>query len=164
MATYRHGLRASKLIARRWDQIDLKVSTIQVSRLKHGSSSSHLPCCPELRALRVLKREQLDTVPLYLGHKNISTRCVIRNCRRAGLEITGRIECHWPQTPPTARAAISAGDSFARERAKSLRGCRAGLLLKCGEPLAERIDIGVLLLDRIDLALLRSQLRVLRLE
>jgi len=38
------------------------------------------------------------------------------------------------------------------------------LLLKCGEPLAERIDAGVLLLEGINLALLRGQLLVLRLQ
>src|SRR5205823_14588710 len=37
MMAYRHGLRASELIALRWDQIDLKAGTVHVSRLKHGS-------------------------------------------------------------------------------------------------------------------------------
>ena len=41
---------------------------------------------------------------------------------------------------------------------KSLRGCCANLLLKCGEPLAERIDAGVLLPERINLTLLRGYL------
>jgi type 1 fimbriae regulatory protein FimB/type 1 fimbriae regulatory protein FimE len=34
---YRHGLRASELIALRWDQVDLKAGTLHVARLKHGS-------------------------------------------------------------------------------------------------------------------------------
>ena len=42
--------------------------------------------------------------------------------------------------------------------------CRLGLTLKRGESLAERIDTGVLLLERINLALLRGKLPVLRLQ
>ena len=53
---------------------------------------------------------------------------------------------------------------FSGERAKSLRGRNAYLLLKCREPLAERIETSVLLLERIDLALLRGKLLVLRLQ
>ena len=53
---------------------------------------------------------------------------------------------------------------FAGEQAKALRVRRMGLLFKRGEPLAERIDADVLLLKRIDLALLRGYLLVLRLH
>jgi integrase len=60
---YRHGLRASELIALRWDQIDLKVGTLHVARLKHGSPSTHPLRGPELRVLRAWKREQGDTMP-----------------------------------------------------------------------------------------------------
>ncbi len=41
MIAYRHGFRASELIALRWDQIDLKAGTLHVARLKHGSPSTH---------------------------------------------------------------------------------------------------------------------------
>ena len=44
MIAYRHGLRASELIALRWDQIDLKASLLHVARLKHGSPSTHKLC------------------------------------------------------------------------------------------------------------------------
>ncbi len=60
MMAYRHGLRASELIALRWDQIDLKPGTLHVARLKHGSPSTHPPRGPELRSLRAWKREQHD--------------------------------------------------------------------------------------------------------
>jgi hypothetical protein len=53
---------------------------------------------------------------------------------------------------------------FAGEQAKALRVRRMGLLFKRGEPLAERIDAGVLLLERVELALLRSELLVLGLQ
>jgi type 1 fimbriae regulatory protein FimB/type 1 fimbriae regulatory protein FimE len=63
MMAYRHGLRASELIALRWDQIDLKAGTLHVARLKHGSHSTHPLRGPELRALRAWKREQGDATP-----------------------------------------------------------------------------------------------------
>jgi type 1 fimbriae regulatory protein FimB/type 1 fimbriae regulatory protein FimE len=63
MMAYRHGFRASELIALRWDQIDLKAGTLHVARLKHGSPSTHPLRGPELRALRAWKREQGEATP-----------------------------------------------------------------------------------------------------
>jgi len=63
MMAYRHGFRASELIALRWDQIDLKAGMLHVARLKHGSPSTHPLRGPELRTLRAWKREQGDTTP-----------------------------------------------------------------------------------------------------
>jgi integrase len=60
---YRHGLRASELIALRWEQIDLKAGLLHVVRLKHGSPSTHPLRGPELRALRAWKRAQGDATP-----------------------------------------------------------------------------------------------------
>src|SRR5262249_7216878 len=58
MLAYRHGLRASELIAVRWDQIDFKAGTLHVNRLTHGSPSTHPIRGPELRLLRQWQREQ----------------------------------------------------------------------------------------------------------
>jgi type 1 fimbriae regulatory protein FimB/type 1 fimbriae regulatory protein FimE len=63
MMAYRHGFRASELIALRWEQIDLKAGTVHVSRIKHGKKSTHPLRGPELRALRAWKREQPETAP-----------------------------------------------------------------------------------------------------
>jgi integrase len=63
MTAYRHALRASELIALRWDQIDLKAGTLHVVRLKHGSPSTHPLRGPELRALRAWKRKQGGSAP-----------------------------------------------------------------------------------------------------
>ena len=57
LMAYRHGLRASELIALRWDQVDLKAGTLHVARLKNGSPSTHPLRGPELRALRAWKRK-----------------------------------------------------------------------------------------------------------
>lgn len=61
LLAYRHGLRASELIALRWDQIDLDAGLLHVSRLKHGTASTHPIRGPELRALRAWRREQDGT-------------------------------------------------------------------------------------------------------
>src|SRR5262249_2074050 len=63
MIAYRHGLRASELIALPWDQIDLKASLLRVARLKHGSPSTHPLRGPELRAMRSRHRYQGDATP-----------------------------------------------------------------------------------------------------
>lgn len=63
MMAYRHGLRASELIALRWEQIDLKTGLLHVVRLKHGSPSTHPLRGPELRALRAWRRAQGDATP-----------------------------------------------------------------------------------------------------
>ena len=69
MMAYRHGLRASELIALRWDQIDLKAGLLHVARLKHGSPSTHPLRGPELRALRSLEAaaRRRDAVCVYLA-------------------------------------------------------------------------------------------------
>ena len=61
LLAYRHGLRASELIALRWDQVDLDAGLLHVSRLKHGTASTHPIRGPELRALRAWRREQGGT-------------------------------------------------------------------------------------------------------
>ncbi len=60
LIAFRHGLRVSELVALRWDQVDLKRSTLHVNRLKNGVDSVHPLRGPELRALRKLKREYPD--------------------------------------------------------------------------------------------------------
>ena len=61
LIAYRHGLRASELIALRWDQVDLRAGKVHVNRLKNGSDSVHPLRGPELRALRRLKRDYPDS-------------------------------------------------------------------------------------------------------
>src|ERR1700752_3716883 len=58
MLAYRHGLRASELIASRWDQINFKGGTIYINRLKNGSPSTHPIRGPEIRLLHAWQNEQ----------------------------------------------------------------------------------------------------------
>jgi integrase len=63
MMTYRHGLRASGVVALRWDQIDLKAHHMYVARRKNGSPSTHPLRGLELRALRAWRRQQDEMAP-----------------------------------------------------------------------------------------------------
>jgi type 1 fimbriae regulatory protein FimB/type 1 fimbriae regulatory protein FimE len=58
MLGFRHGLRASEIIALRWDHVDLKAGTLHVTRLKHGSASTHELRGPETRLLHGWQRVQ----------------------------------------------------------------------------------------------------------
>ena len=61
LIAYRHGLRASELCALRWDQVDLERGLVHVRRLKNGTPSVHPMGGIEIRALRPLKREQIES-------------------------------------------------------------------------------------------------------
>lgn len=54
LLAYRHGLRASELVALHWAQIDLRQGRLHVNRAKAGIESVHPLHGPELRALRPL--------------------------------------------------------------------------------------------------------------
>jgi integrase len=53
----RHGLRASELVALRWDDIDLAMGRLHVRRAKSGDANVHPISARESRALRKLLRE-----------------------------------------------------------------------------------------------------------
>ena len=57
LIAYRHGLRASELVALRWDDIDFRTGKLHVRRSKGGTASVHPIGGRELRALRRLQRE-----------------------------------------------------------------------------------------------------------
>ena len=82
----RHGLRASELVALRWDQVDLAGGLLLVTRLKHGVSSTHPLQGWELRALRALKREAGDARFVFMGERGPLTRAWLqRLVERAGI-------------------------------------------------------------------------------
>lgn len=69
LLAYRHGLRVSELIALRWSQIDLKQGLIHVTRRKNGINSTHPLFGPELRALRQLKRENMQIDYVFMTER-----------------------------------------------------------------------------------------------
>jgi integrase len=56
LLAYRHGLRASELVALEWSQIDFPGAALHVRRVKQGSPAVHPLRGDELRALRRLLR------------------------------------------------------------------------------------------------------------
>ncbi|MBF6558617.1 MAG: tyrosine-type recombinase/integrase [Acidimicrobiales bacterium] len=54
LLAYTHALRVSELIRIRWDQVDLKVSTIHIKRLKGSVSGTHPLRRVEVQALKKL--------------------------------------------------------------------------------------------------------------
>ena len=69
LIAYRHGLRASELVALRWDDIDFQTGKLHVRRAKGGTASVHPIGGRELRALRRLKREAPASVYLFVSER-----------------------------------------------------------------------------------------------
>ena len=69
LLAYRHGLRVSELCALKWNQIDFKQSLIHINRIKNGVASVHPVRGPELRALRKLKRETVQSSYLFVTER-----------------------------------------------------------------------------------------------
>ena len=72
LLAYRHGLRASELVALRWDDIDFQTGKLHVRRAKGGMASVHPLGGKELRALRRLQRETPEgarTVHVFVSER-----------------------------------------------------------------------------------------------
>lgn len=69
LMAYRHGLRVSELCALRWNHIDFAQGLLHVNRLKHGTPSVHPLRGPELRALRKLKRESVESPYMFMTER-----------------------------------------------------------------------------------------------
>src|SRR5262245_61842899 len=72
LLAYRHGLRASELVALRWDDIEFQTGRLHVRRVKGGQASGHPLGGKELRALRKLQRETLEgqrTVHVFVSER-----------------------------------------------------------------------------------------------
>jgi integrase len=94
LIAYRHGLRASELVALRWDDIDLTTGRLHVRRAKGGLTSVHPIGAKESRALRRLQRETQTPSPYVFVSE-----------RGAPLSVAGYQRM-------VARAGESAGFSF----------------------------------------------------
>jgi integrase len=87
LVAYRHGLRASELVALRWDDVDLTTGRLHVRRAKGGDASVHPISAPESRALRKLLREAPTSPYVFISE------------RRAPLSAAGyqRMVARWPR-------------------------------------------------------------------
>lgn len=88
LIAYRHGLRVSELIALRWDQIDLTQGLLHVARSKNGTPSTHPVRGPEIRALRRVQRDYLDTPYVFVTERKgpLTASAVRKIITRAGVK------------------------------------------------------------------------------
>jgi type 1 fimbriae regulatory protein FimB/type 1 fimbriae regulatory protein FimE len=69
LIAYRHGLRASELVALRWDDIDFQTGKLHVRRAKGGMASVHPIGGTELRALRKLQRDAKGAIHVFASER-----------------------------------------------------------------------------------------------
>ena len=96
LVAYRHGLRASELVALRWDDIDLATGRLHVRRAKSGDASVHPISARESRALRKLLREAPTSPYVFISERRapLSAAGYQRMVARAGVaaKFTGRAD------------------------------------------------------------------------
>jgi integrase len=74
LIAYRHGLRASELVALRWDDLDLTTGRLHVRRAKYGAPSVHPIGARESRALRKLQRDRIAAGTMRSPYVFVSER------------------------------------------------------------------------------------------
>lgn len=86
LIAYTHGLRASELVALRWDQVDLKALTIYIKRSKGSTSGTHPLRKVERDALKKLATDRRGLVFRSERGEGISVRAFHAIVARAGTE------------------------------------------------------------------------------
>jgi integrase len=86
LIAYRHGLRASEVVALRWDDIELATGKLHVRRAKGGAASVHPIGAKESRALRRLQREATTSPYVFVSERGspLSVAGYQRMVARAG--------------------------------------------------------------------------------
>ncbi len=69
LVAYRHGLRASEVCGLRWDQIELNSGRLHVRRAKGGIDNVHPLSGREIRALRQLRRENMESRYVFVTER-----------------------------------------------------------------------------------------------
>lgn len=69
LLAYRHGLRASELVALEWSAIDFKGATIAIRRAKGGLTTEHPLRAVELRLLGRLRKESPDATYVLMTER-----------------------------------------------------------------------------------------------
>ena len=74
LIAYRHGLRASEVVALRWDDIELASGRMHARRAKGGAASVHPIGARESRALRRLQRDMIAAGTMASPYVFVSER------------------------------------------------------------------------------------------
>ena len=69
LIAFRHGLRPAEACALRWDMIDFGQGLLHVRRVKNGTPSVQPLGGGELRALRKLKREEIESRFVFMTER-----------------------------------------------------------------------------------------------
>ena len=88
LLAYRHALRISELVALRWEHTDLKQGLLHIHWVKNGTPGVHPLRGPEIRALRRLRRNYLDTPYVFVTERKgpLTTSTVRKLVSRAGIK------------------------------------------------------------------------------
>ena len=86
LIAYRHGLRASELCELTWNMIELDSGRIHVRRAKNGVDSTHPLTGKEIRALRQLRRENLQSRYVFNTERGgpVTRDWLLKMVRRTG--------------------------------------------------------------------------------
>src|SRR5262249_24426657 len=86
LIAYRHGLRASELCELTWNMIELDSGRSHVRRAKNGVDSTHPLTGKEIRALRQLRRENLQSRYVFNTERGVpvTTAWFLKMVRRTG--------------------------------------------------------------------------------
>ena len=88
LLAYRHGLRASEVIALRWSDFDFTTKRLRVRRSRGGEAAIHPLGASEIRALRRLQREtKVKSVYVFISGRGtpLSIQGYQRMVARAGV-------------------------------------------------------------------------------
>lgn len=96
LIAYRHGLRVSELTALKWQQVDLKIGIIHISRLKNGISGPHPLFGPELRALNKMSKKYPATQYVFVSERKgpLTTSTFRKIFSRAGIKANIKFPIH----------------------------------------------------------------------
>jgi type 1 fimbriae regulatory protein FimB/type 1 fimbriae regulatory protein FimE len=96
LVAFRHGLRASELVDLRWEQVDYHRAILHVRRVKGGTPSVHPLSGVELRALRRLQRESVNSPFVFVSERGapFTTAGFARMMERAGVAAGVGLKVH----------------------------------------------------------------------
>jgi type 1 fimbriae regulatory protein FimB/type 1 fimbriae regulatory protein FimE len=96
LLAFRHGLRASELVALRWEQVDYRRAVLHVCRVKGGTPSVHPLSGVELRALRRLQRESEGGPFVFVSERGapFTTAGFARMVERVGIAAILGLKVH----------------------------------------------------------------------
>jgi integrase len=96
LVAFRHGLRASELVALRWEQVEYSRAVLHVRRVKGGTPSVHPLTGEELRALRRLQRESATSPFVFVSERGapFTTAGFARMMERAGIVASLGLKVH----------------------------------------------------------------------